>query len=763
MPPVSGQPDGTAILLPFDAGVGAAALLRGRELLAVFDAPKPLDLAALRGDPAFSSAEIEVLPAATLLRLPAPPGVGARLTRVNGGWRLDLVRDLDPPHPMPAIQAAGALLFPATQPGRVVVIRDPLGGGALLVGTQVQGGQAAVAARQAPEFALLPAFQGLAVEPLSDRLQLDRVREGFRLSGAGWALALAPQGLSDDLSARAAGLSRRFDLPAMPTVALRDRLDARLRAAATAPPLARGAPRLAIARTMLALGMGQEALGVLRTAAAADPRLADDPDLIGLEGVAAVLAGHPEEARGLLDPRLTGTDEIALWRALREVLASPTAAPRPEVASTLAETAPLLLTYPTAVRSRLLAPALEAMAEADQAGAAAPFLAARADDPSLALARAIVTQADGDAATALKDYDVLAHGRDRLVRLRGAMRAVDLRLAEKQITPAAGAEALERLDPAWRGGPYELARRERLAELRMEAGDWRPALALLRDSAARFPDAAPALRSRMQAAVTRLLREDATKALPPLDFVALLEENADVLGAAAKGPELQARLADRLLALDLPDAAAPLLERLLRAAPADAGRAATGARLAALRLGAGDASGALAALAESQVENLPTPLTERRAILSARATARVGDVAQAADALASLGSAEADRARADILEHAGDLAGAVAALTALADRVVPAQGKLDAPASQVVLRLAADAARAGDRAAIDALRTRVAGRLAAGPDADTIRLLLAEPVRQVADLARAGAEAKLAGAVAADLRAVPHAPAPGVR
>ena len=67
-----------AVLLPFDPGVGAAALMRGDQALVVFDAPKPLDLAALRDDPVFSTAAVEVLPTATLLRLRPPPVSASR-------------------------------------------------------------------------------------------------------------------------------------------------------------------------------------------------------------------------------------------------------------------------------------------------------------------------------------------------------------------------------------------------------------------------------------------------------------------------------------------------------------------------------------------------------------------------------------------------------------------------------------------------------------------------------------------------------------
>lgn len=758
------NPDET-VLLPFDPGVGAAALMRGDQALVVFDAPKPLDLASLRDDPLFSTATVEVLPTATLLRLRPPAGLGVALTRTPDGWRLGLVHGQPPPHAIATTGADGALLFAASRPGRVVAITDPLGGGTLLLGTQLEGGEATEAARQAPEFAVLRTVQGIAVEPLSDRLQLESVKAGqskagFRLSGAGFPLVLAPRSLPDRLLADADGLTRRFALASRPTEMLAARLREQRATAAAAPPLGRGAPRMAVARTMIALGMGQEALGALRAAAADDPHLADDPDLLGLEGLAAILAFEPEEARPLLDPRLSGTDEVALWRALREAMTNPT----PAAAATLASTAPMLLTYPDTIRRKLLPLAVETMETRGEAKAAAPILAARPADPRLALARAMQAEADGDTQAALAGYDALVAGRDRLARVKAAMRAIDLRLASKATTPVQAVAALERLDMAWRGDGIELAMRERLAALRLQTGAWQPALALLRESIKLFPDAASDLHARMRDAVTRLLRDDATRAMPPLDFVALLEENADLLGDAAKGPEMQARLADRLLALDLPDAAAPLLERLMRDASADAGRAATGARLAALLLAAGDGPGALAALVESTVAaDLPPALVERRALLSAEATAKSGDTAASLAALAALGTADADRARADILERTGDLPGAVAALTALADRTVPAQGALDAPARHTLLRLAAVATRAHDQAALAALRTRIGGRLDTGEGADTIRLLAAAPVRQVADLARAGKETTLAGTVAADLRTPPPTGPPAPR
>src|SRR6185312_14475735 len=94
--------------------------------------------------------------------------------------------------------------------------------------------------------------------------------------------------------------------------------------------------------------------------------------------------------------------------------------------------------------------------------------------------------------------------------------------------------------------------RERLAELRQQSGEWRAALAVLRETEALFPDDKPDIHTRLQASFAALLRNEAVDRLPPLDLVTLVDENADLLPGTPDGEAMQARLADRLLALDLP-------------------------------------------------------------------------------------------------------------------------------------------------------------------------------------------------------------------
>jgi hypothetical protein len=228
--------------------------------------------------------------------------------------------------------------------------------------------------------------------------------------------------------------------------------------------------------------------------------------------------------------------------------------------------------------------------------------------------------------------------------------------------------------------------------------------------------------------------------LAPLELVALVEENADLLPDGPAGEALEERLADRLVELDLPQRAAPVLAKLMASAPSPAGRAGFAARLAALRLHENDAKGALAALAATADPTLAAPLIERRTLLAASARAELGDTGHAAAELASLGTVAADLERATILEQAKDWPGAEHALADYVAKAVPPTGELDVAQQRTLVRYATAAAQAGDDATLALLRTSDGPRMPAGPFADMFRLLTAAPVRVTADLPRAGRE-----------------------
>ncbi len=747
---------GAALALPFQGTVGVAAFRRGDNALVVFDERRPIDLAAVHDDPVFGAATIQLLPSATVLRLKLPADRNLVVNVMQQSWHLGVSVASPPVQPIPMQAADGKLSLQADSVGEVVTIADPQTGAVLLVGTQRVAGQGITTPRQTPEFNLLPTWQGVVVEPLADRLVMRAGNDGFLLTGGRQGLSMAPSSTAMQAQSDAAAMTRRFDLPNQPRDTLVQRLRDQVVTSATAAPLARGRLRQAEAETLIALGLGVEAQAILHLAAADDPAVREKADAIGLGAIAALLAGRVADADGIEDPRLTGSDEVALWRAVREAERTPGS---PLAATAFAATAPLINIYPEALRRRLLPLAFETMIEGGQAAAAARLLAHEPkDEPTLALARAMLRAADGDTDGALALYDTLANSPDRLLHARAAVRAVELRLSAGRIDAAQAADALDRLLYAWRGDRRELALRERIAALREQSGAWPAALAMLHETEAVFPDAKAVERARLKATFARLLNDPALDRLAPLELVALVDENAEVLPDGPAGEALEERLADRLVALDLPGRAAPVLAKLMLAAPSAAGRAGFGARLAELRLREGDAAGTLAALATSGKPPtsasqaaplpsplpLPAPLIERRTLLSAAARARLGDTAQAVTELAALGTAATDLARAAILEQVKDWHGAEHALADYVGKAVPPTGALDQALQRILVRYATAAAQAGDDATLTLLRTSDGPRMPSGAFGDMFRLLTAAPVRASADLPRAAREVTLA-------------------
>ena len=766
-PPPSAGPepaDAQEVTLPFAATTGAAAFRRGDWGVAVFDEQRPVDPAVLRADPALASAQVRALAAATEILVKLGPERALVLAHGGAGWSVAVVAAEPALRAIRPVSGAGRIEFPVDNPGRVIAVADPDTGGLLLVGTEAPGGpspgppppQGLAVERRAPEFTLLATWQGVVVDAASDDLVLREEPGRFVLesSAAGRSLALAAADGADPAD-EAARFSRRFDLPADTMQALERRLLAATDMTASAPLRDRGPERLRAAQAMLALGMGAEASALVRLAATDDPRLTKDALAQAIGAAGSLLAGRLGEAAAIDDPALTepgqpGADEVALWRALLAArLSDAQGRADPAAAQILAAKLPLLQAYPAPLRDRLLPLALETMALGGEAAAARRAVDARAGDARLDYARALLDERDGHGPDALARLDRLAQDADREVAARAAVRAVGLRLDAHLLSPTQAADALDRLIYAWRGDGRELAVRLREAALRLQAGQPRAALALLRDCldpvlSQGWPDQRDAVHRRMARAFDAAIAGDAAHPLAPLEFVAMVQENADLLPDGPAGQALGERVADRLAALDLPDQAAAALARLVDQAPPGAARAALGGRLAALRMEQRNPEAALLTLSASTAEGLPGPLAESRALVFARATAARGDLLAATGALEALGTPRADDLRARLLADAGQWPEATAALQRLALRTLPASGVLDDAQSSLLLRLAAAAAQAGDVPALAELRAHDLSRVPAGRSADLLRVLTEGPVQTVADLPRAGAEMTLA-------------------
>jgi hypothetical protein len=744
-----------AILLPFAPGVGAAAFRLGQLGHVVFDDSKAIDLAALKGDPVFGAARITVDTAATHLTMPLAQTDRLALRRTRDGWVVALQHaPLSVQEAAPARLHAGIVTITMPQAADTVVLVDPDSGAKLLVGTVHAHGPAVLVPHASAEFTLLPSWEGVALRATSDRLSLAPVKGGFALKTAsGTPLSTIMADASQAALESAGTLTRHFDLPPMPLAALLGRLESDVAAAAAAPKQGRFTPRLAAAQDMLALGMDREAASLLLAARQDDPAKGASADAAALTGMALWLSdmGSAQDNAALLaNPALGSSDEVALWQALTGARPGSAAARAAVVAADWR----LLRGYPMPLRRRLQPLAADILISGNQPKVADDLLAdwrATDDGPAAEAAHAHLLQAQGKFADALTILDRLASGADRKRAAEATRQAVELRLQTHKLDPAAAAATLERQIYAWRDPATETELRLRIGDLLAQSGAFRAALSQLRETERSFPEAHDRVHASERQAVRALVAAGAGAKLSPVDLVALVDENADLLGEAGVAATLTPVLLDKLTALDLPDRAEALVGKLLDATTDPIAKAALGARLAALRLDQSDATGAIAALDQSLVDDLPDGVADQRAVLRARALVLVGQDDAALRLLAGRGSDEALTLQSRLLEKAQDWHDAETALARMVQTHVPASGALTDAQQDLVLRLASAASQAGDAAMLRQLQDTTARRLSPGPRVALFQALSAQPVQGVADLPRSGREAEAARALPAAL------------
>lgn len=743
-----------AILLPAADDVGLAAFRSGDDLVVVLDAP--IDYLPPSPGPAFDRLSSRRMPDSTIIRVPLTDPENVRVTRSPRGWRIAIGLADEPiagivPQLMEAQPGVATLRLPVSEPSWVVASIDPESGLPLLVGTQRVVGQAILVARTYSQFSLYPTVQGIVVAAASDDLRLRRDAAGFSLSAG----PRAGGSILSDQPARAPTrplvqpLSRLFAFKNEPIPAQVQALNRLVRVAANAPALGRAGPRVDVAEAMIALGMGAEAQSVLAVAVADDPTLLDKPIPMALRAVAEILAGRPDMMRpdmtaALIDPRLGRTAEGALWRALSQMARDEISAGD---AKALAGALPVLLDYPAGLRDRLLPRALEAMALNGQAPAAQAALNVLPERRDLDLARGMAFEAMGQSTSAIQAYDQVMNRMDRLPRYRAVVRAAELRLKEGAADAKHTADTLDKALFGWREPRDERLLRFRIAALRRQAGQWREALAVLKDGRAALPEDRASFEAEMAQTFTALFAGDGADALPPADLVALYDKNLDIVQAMTWPVPVGLRLVDRLSALGLQGRAEPVMAGLVARAVEPVGKVGLGARLAALRLDMNDPAGAIAALADTPPPPdavMAASTMENRQLLYAQAESSRGNKDAALAMFKTLGTAVADEARADIYTARKEWGPALAALLELEQKSITAPGPLTVDQQAIVLRLAVAATLGEDGPALKRITDSYASAMAAGPSADMFRVVTSSPVRGTADLPRAFEEIRLA-------------------
>ncbi|KAF0114155.1 MAG: hypothetical protein FD149_1929 [Rhodospirillaceae bacterium] len=734
--------------------MAAAVFRRGSYLWVVFDRLQETDLTVLRrlgGDVVRDVQQMQHTQA-TVIRILTESSYNPGVRREGLLWVVDLM-----PQPLrakvpipvkvqPETGPEAHILFDGIEGGTVLSILDPEVGDEMTVVPVIPVGQGVTPARIYPDLELLATVQGIALLSRIDTLNVQSSRNGIeiRASGAGLRLSRTVERAE---TPRESFSSSIFDIKNWRRgddyLLEKRRLERDVLAAGNAA--ARTAPRLALARFEFAHGWGAETLGILGVLAADDPALLNTPAYRALRGGGNFLMSRFEEAvEDLSHASLADNDESALWRAAAEASKAMPEAQAPF----LRLHAPLLQDYPSVLKTRLAQVGAEAALAAVDESAAQHFLEmirAQTDAPQAGILHLTgrYNELTGAFDAALVNYGDVARGTDRYYQPRAALAQTELQLRLGQIKPAEAIKRLDRLRFAWRGDSFEFALLKRLGELHLAEGDHGQGLRVLKTLTATYPEhpETPRIHEIMQAAFDRVYLGEGKEKLSPLAVIALHDEFPELTPTGAKGDEVIRRLADQLVAVDLLDRAAALLDNQVRNRLTGLDKTKVGIRLALVQMLNQQPQKAIDALSSSEGPNLPPDLQLQRRHLMARALADLGRTDDATQLLQNDPSTDGRMLAAEIHWKAKNWGEAAKALGGLVEPPPPGQ-TLPEEKAKHALDLATALTLAGDERAVMQARRLYLTPLQGTTVYDAFNLITSNgdntPInpRQVAELAK---------------------------
>ncbi|MFT3811622.1 MAG: hypothetical protein QM698_17045 [Micropepsaceae bacterium] len=726
--------DEIVLTLPAVTTAPAAMFRRGDRIVIAVKGAGAIDTAALlKGNKELIlAADVSGREGVTILSLRTARPLSVTAGSAGGGWTATISADpQEPPSPVALLRDArtvGPAKVRATleRAGAVIAMDDPQSGEPLFVVLASGEPQAVIGARTYVDFAADATAQGLVIRPFIDDLTVT--------PGAHDVVIAAPAGLT--LSAgtvsdyapdrEAVGDERRpaaMDFAAWSGKAgfLAER--SRLIGAIGDKDVGVEAGRLALARFYLAYDLGPEALGVLQMIVAEDEAITSDPAFRALRAAALIQMQRYAEAEADLASSSLDDDPAAqLWRGLAAA-----GLEKWGMARDLVERGePALADFRTDWQARFRLAGARGAIETNAIDIADRLLNGLPRDgiarPLLIegeLLRAVLAERLKRDGEALRLYAEVRDSGYRPLAVRAALAEISLKARIGAMKAPEAIAALDKLRWQWRGDSVELGLLHRLGNLQIESGDYRNGLQTLRAAVLGFPRADEARRIQNEMAVVfedLFLRGKADN-LPPVQALGLYYDFKELTPIGTMGDEMVRRLSDRLIAVDLLEQAAELLQHQVDRRLDGVAKAQISAKLAAVYLMDRKPEKALATLRASSQTRLPEDLAAQRRLLTARALSDLKQYDAALDAFEQDDTPEAMRLRADVYWAASRWPEAAAAIEPLIEGRHKDTTPLDGQNRYDILRAAIAYTMADDPAGLKRLRDRFVTLMADTPEA----------------------------------------------
>ena len=753
---MSRQGPNLTVSFPFLAPTAAAVFQRADSLWLVFDAKAAIELSALDGEASrtIRGAEFTRAPDADIVRIRLDRPHLASVATEGPVWTVTVGDSVaDPAHALEIERNMigpnrSSVTIPFLEPHQLHRIDDADVGDQLFVVTAFPPARGFVNEQDFVEFRALGSTQGVVVEPLADDVNVELAPDKVVISRPGGLT------LSSSLQRvlRGGGLrpvtfdSQLWGLDQQSTYT--ERQDSLIAAAAAAPASKRLPSRLDLARFYIARGMYPEAKGVLDVALTEDHLAEEQVSANVLRAVAEVMMNRPDDAlRDLAGPVVGDQHDAPLWRAIAYAQQGKWAQARDRFKTVEASIA----TLPIELQRVALKDEMRAAVEVGDFGSAADELndfetigVPHEMQPGLSVLVGRMAEGMGHSEDALTAYRTAADSWDRPAAAQGRLRETALRYALGDLKRQEVITELESLTTMWRGDETEIEALKILARLYTEEGRYRDAFYVMRSAMSVHPNWDMTRRIQEEAAATfeALFLSGKGDSLPPIEALALFYDFRELTPAGRRGDEMIRRLADRLVAVDLLDQAAELLQYQVDHRLQGAARSQVSTRLAVIYLMNHKADRALATLQASRAAEVATELRNQRLLLEARALSEIGRHDLALEVVTHVDGREAIRLRSDILWAARRWREAAEQIELLyGDRWKDWQPLSEIERSDI-LRAAIGYALGEDALGLSRFRERYAAKMAQTPDARAFEVASA-PVgtagTEFRDIARAAA------------------------
>ncbi|MGQ0685353.1 tetratricopeptide repeat protein [Bradyrhizobium sp.] len=660
--------DGLRVTFSFAATTPAALFRRADTVWLVFDSANPVNIDAIRSKGGALVAEVNSLSIphgqAVRIRLNRPqlPSLTGEQSGNGSIWKLTFADSIGaPPLPLVAVRnitepSLANVSVPLANPGLLHKFSDPDAGDRLFVVTALPPIRGLIKRQDFVELTLLESIHGVAVRPNSDDVTAEIATDKIRLGKPG-GLTLS----SADVAAERAATAARspFDgeewrkNQAGPFIA---REDALMRAAASANTSAeqKQRARMDLARFYMARGMYYEAKGVADFVLDDAKPGFEDPGALMLRAVAHTVIGRPTAGlHDLANPVIGNNYDSQLWQGLARARQGKWAEAREKFKNVEFAIASL----PPELQRIVLMDAMRASLEVkDYSGAAR-----RRSDldvvgvpaelrPAVSVLRGRLAEALGYDRDALSDYWTAISSDDRASAAEAKLRDIMLRQKREEVKQADALRELETLSVSWRGDAVEVKALQLMADIYAKDGRYNDALLAVRTATRLQPNSEVSRQAQDMAAAlfTELFLSGKGDDLPPVEALAMFYEFRELTPIGRRGDEMIRKLADRLVAIDLLDQAAELLQYQIDKRLEGAARAQVAARLAMVYLTHRKPDRAISALRATRIADLSGELRTQRLLLEARAQSDVGRHDLALDIISNISGREAIRLRSDI-------------------------------------------------------------------------------------------------------------------